>query len=72
MVEKIKVWRTVYIASTGKLPIKFEFTDTTLHKEIILAEVGLATNAAMGRSMMSAAKVPKELCQIFWQEAFQT
>jgi hypothetical protein len=37
-----------------------------------LAQFGLATIAGRGRAMMSAAKVPKDLCQIFWLEAFQT
>jgi hypothetical protein len=54
------------------LPIKFEFTGRNTTQRNYLAEVGLATIAVRGRAMMSAAKVPKEVCQIFWQEAFQT
>jgi hypothetical protein len=54
-----------------KSPIKFEFTGRNTPQRNYLAEVGLATIAARGRAMMSAAKVPKEL-RIFWREVFQT
>jgi hypothetical protein len=49
-----------------KLPIKFKFTGRDTPQRNYLAEVGVATIAARGRAMMSAAKVPKELRQIFW------
>jgi hypothetical protein len=55
-----------------KLPIKFDFTVRDTPQRNYLAEVGLGTIVERGRAIMSAAKVPKELCQIFWQEAFQT
>jgi hypothetical protein len=34
--------------------------------------VGLATIAPRGRAIISAAAIPKETCQNFWREAFQT
>ena len=55
-----------------KLPIKFEFTGRDTPQRNHLAEVGLATIAARGRAIMSAAGIPKELRQKFWREAFQT
>jgi hypothetical protein len=54
------------------LPIKFEFTGRATPQRNHLAEVGFATLAARGRAIMSSARIPKELCQMFWQEAFQT
>jgi hypothetical protein len=55
-----------------KLPIRFEFAGRDTTQRNYLAEVGLATTAARGKAMMSAAKVRKEFCQFFWREAFQT
>jgi hypothetical protein len=54
------------------MPIKFEFTGQDTPQRNYLAEVELATIASRGRAIMSAAAIPKELCQIFWREAFQT
>jgi hypothetical protein len=51
---------------------EFEFTERNNPQRNHLAEVVLDTIAARGRAMMSASKMPKELCQFFWQEAFQT
>jgi hypothetical protein len=45
-----------------KFPTKFEFTGRNTPQRSHLAEVGLATIAAKGRAMISAEKVPKELC----------
>jgi hypothetical protein len=55
-----------------KSPIKFEFIGRDAPQKNYLAEFSLATIAARGSARMSAAKVPKELCCIFSQEAFQS
>jgi hypothetical protein len=54
------------------MPIKFELTGHNKPERNRLAKVGLATIASTGRAIMSAAAIPKELCQNFWREAFQT
>jgi hypothetical protein len=53
------------------MPIKFEFTGRDTPQRNYLAKVGLATIASRRWAIMSAATIPKELCQIFWREAFQ-
>ena len=59
-------------SSDWKLPIRFEFTGRDTPQRNYLAEVALSTIAGRGRAMMSAAKIPKNMRQMFWREAFQT
>jgi hypothetical protein len=55
-----------------KMPMKFKFTGRDIPQRNHLAKVGLATIASRERAILSAAAIPKELCQFFWREAFQT
>jgi hypothetical protein len=54
------------------MPIKFEFTGHDKPQRNHLAEVGPATIASRGRAIMNDTAIPKEFCQNFWREAFQT
>jgi hypothetical protein len=55
-----------------ELANKIEFTGRKMLQCNHLAEVGFATVAAIGRAMMSNAKISKHHWKLFWQEAFQT
>jgi hypothetical protein len=54
------------------MPIKFKFTGRDTPQRNYLDNVGLDTIASRRRSIISASIIPKELCQNFWREAFQT
>jgi hypothetical protein len=59
-------------SSDWKMPIRFEFTGRDTLQRNHLAKVALSTIAGRGRAIMSAAKIPKNMRHVFWQEAFQT
>jgi hypothetical protein len=54
------------------MPIKFKFTGRDTPQRNYLDNLGLDTIASRRRSIISASIIPKELCQNFWREAFQT